>query len=108
MNKPMEEKIMQLQIMEQNLQNIIIQKQNFQAQTSEIENALKEVKETKEKVFKVIGTTMISVDKEKIEKELTSKKEMLDMRLKSFEKQEKQVKEKFESLQSEVLKNIKK
>ena len=104
----MEEKIMQLQIMEQNLQNIVVQKQNFQAQISEIDNALKEVKETKEKVFKVIGTTMISVDKEKIEKELSSKKEVLDMRLKSFEKQEKQVKEKFESLQSEVLKNIKK
>jgi len=105
MNK---EKIIQLQMLEQNLQNIIMQKQNFQAQVSEISNALKEVKETKEKVFKVIGSTMIAVEKNKVEKELDTKKEFLDLKIKSFEKQEKQFKEKFESLQTEVLKNIKK
>ena len=105
MNK---EKIIQLQMLEQNLQNIIMQKQNFQAQVSEIGNALKEVKETKEKVFKVIGSTMIAVDKSKVEKELDSKKEFLDLKIKNFEKQEKQFKEKFESLQTEVLKTIKK
>lgn len=108
MNKETQEKIMQLQILEQNLQNTIVQKQNFQTQASEITNALKEVKETKDKVFKAIGTTMIAVDKNKIEKELSEKKEVLDLRIKNLEKQEKQFKEKFESLQSEVIKNIKK
>ena len=108
MNKETQEKIMQLQVIEQNLQNTLAQKQNFQAQATEITNALKEVKETKDKVFKVIGTTMISVNKDKIEKELSSKKEVLDIRIKNLEKQEKQLKEKFESLQSEVLKHIKK
>ncbi len=108
MNKDAQEKILQLQLLEQNMQNIIAQKQNFQAQAAEIENALTEVKITKEKVFKVIGSTMISVKKEKIQKELSQKKEVLDLRIKNIEKQEKQFKEKFESLQSEVLKNMKK
>lgn len=105
MNK---EKIVQLQMLEQNLQNIVMQKQNFQAQISEIDNALKEVKQTEDQVFKVIGSTMIATDKPKLEKELSSKKEILDLRIKSFEKQEKQLKEKFELLQAEVLKGMKK
>ena len=108
MKQDMNEKIMQLQLVEQNLQNIIIQKQNFQAQSTEIDNALKEVKETKESVFKVIGNTMVSMPKNKIEKDLSSKKEILDLKIKSFEKHEKQIKEKFEELQKEVLKNMKK
>ena len=102
MNKEMQEKIMQLQVLEQNLQNTLAQKQNFQTQATEITNALKD------KVLKVIGTTMKSNDKNKIEKELSEKKEVLDLRIKNLEKQEKQLQERFEVLQSEVLKNIKK
>jgi len=108
MKEDQQNKIMQLQMMEQNMQNVLSQKQGFQAQAAEIENALTELKETKEQVFKVIGTTMISTDKNKLEKELSSKKEILDLKIKNFEKQEKQIKEKFEELQSEVVKNIKK
>jgi prefoldin beta subunit len=108
MKEYQQNKIMQLQMMEQNMQNVLSQKQSFQAQAAEIENALTELKETKEQVFKVIGTTMISTDKNKLEKELNSKKEILDLKIKNFEKQEKQIKEKFEELQSEVVKNIKK
>lgn len=108
MNKDIQEKIMELQVTEQNLQNILIQKQNFQVQCSEVENALKELKNSKEPVFKLIGPTMISIDKNKIEKELSEKQEILNLRIKSFEKQEVEVKKKFDSLQSEVLKNIKK
>lgn len=108
MNKDTEKKVVELQTIEQNLQSIIMQKQQFQSQSAETENALREVKETKDKVYKVIGNTMISVEKSKVEKDLSSKKEIFDLRIKNIEKQEKQLKEKFEALQSEVLKNIKK
>ena len=43
MKSNLQEEIMQLQILEQNLQNILIQKQNFQIQLNETENALKEL-----------------------------------------------------------------
>lgn len=108
MNKETEEKIVQLQLLEQNLQNLLSQKQAFQAQSLEIDNALKEIKDTKDPVFKIIGNTMVSIEKPRLEEELSSKKEILGIKIKNFEKQEKIVKEKFESLQSEVLKNIKK
>ena len=41
MKEDQQNQIMQLQLMEQNLQNVLAQKQNFQAQAAEIENALK-------------------------------------------------------------------
>ncbi len=108
MNKEIQNKIVQLQMTEQNLQNILIQKQNFQVQFSEFDNALTELKSSKEPVFKLIGPTMISIDKSKIEKELSEKKEILSIRIKNFEKQEIEIRKKFESLQSDVLKDIKK
>lgn len=108
MNKEIEEKIMQLQLLEQNLQNLLSQKQAFQSQSLEIDNALKEIKDVKDPVFKIIGNTMISIEKGRLENELSSKKEILGIKIKNFEKQEKIVEEKFKFLQSEVLKNIKK
>ena len=108
MKEETQKNIVQLQMLEQNLQNTLAQKQNFQAQASEMTNALKEVKDTKEKIFKVIGNIMISVEKNRVEKDLSEKKEILDLRIKNLEKQEKSLKEKFDSLQKEVMKNIKK
>lgn len=105
-NKETQEKIDKLQLIEQNLQNILIQKQTFQAQLLEIENALKELTNKKE-AYKIIGAIMVSSKKEDLEKELNQKKEILDLRLKNIEKQEEKIKEGATKLQSEVMKNLK-
>ena len=42
-----ENKMEKLQILEQNLQNVILQKQNFQTTQLEIENALEETQKSK-------------------------------------------------------------
>lgn len=102
----MKEKVAQLQLMEHNLQSIAMQKQNFQAQLLEIENASKEIKNSKE-VYKILGTIMIKSNQESIEKDLKSKKDMLNLRIKNIEKQESQLKERAKSLQEEVMKEIK-
>lgn len=108
MKKETQEKINELQIMEQTLQNTIIQKNTFQSQLLEVENALKEIKNAKDKIYKIVGPIMIEEKKEKIKKDLTSKKEIIDLRLKNIEKQEKQIKEKYSELQSEIMKELKK
>ena len=54
-NSDTQEKIQQLQILEQNIQNILFQKQAFQFELSETENALKEVEKSQEDVFKLVG-----------------------------------------------------
>ena len=99
--------IAQLQALEQNIQNVVMQKQTFQQQTVEIDNALDEISSSKGAVYKIIGNIMVSTEKDHISKELNSKKEIISLRIKSIEKQESQLKEKASSLQSKVLSQIK-
>ncbi len=106
MTKETQEKIGQLQLIEQNLQNLLAQKQQFQSQMIEIDSALKEIKTSKE-AYKIVGNIMVSSDKESLEKDLKEKKEMVDIRIKALEKQEKQLKEKAQKIQQEVMGNIK-
>jgi len=103
----MENKIAQLQMIEQNIQNVLMQKQTFQSQLIEVENALEEIEKSKGKVYKIIGPIMVSSNAEDLKNELNTKKEITELRIKSIEKQEDQLKEKASKLQSEVLKNIK-
>ncbi len=105
-SKETEQKISQLQLMEQNAQQLMAQKQQFQAQLIEIESALKELKTTKES-YKIIGNIMVKTGKEQLQKDLNSKKEMFELRIKTLEKQENKLKEKAKEIQSEVLKNMK-
>ena len=105
--KETQEKIQHLQILEQNLQSFLLQKQAFQFELNETENALKEVGKTKEDIFKIIGQVMIKSAKEDIENELKQKKDILELRIKSFEKQESRLKEESEKLKEEVIRKIK-
>jgi prefoldin beta subunit len=107
MDKELQNKINQLSLMEQNLQNFALQKQQFQAQLLEIESAENELKDSKE-AFKIIGSIMVASNKEKLQKELVDKKEVLRIRIESFEKQEAKIKEKADAMQKEVLDEMKK
>lgn len=102
-----EQKISQLQMFEQSLQGFLGQKQQFQMQLVEVESALSELEST-EKAYKIVGNIMVEADKKELQADLNSKKEVLELRLKTMEKQETQVREKASKLQSEILKKIKK
>ena len=106
MEKTTEEKIQQLQLIEQGMQNFLIQKQQFQAQMVEIESALKEL-EKSETAYKIVGNIMVSANKEELVKDLKSKKEMIELRIKTLERQEAQMKEKATAMQSEVMEKLK-
>ncbi|MBR9699473.1 prefoldin subunit beta [Candidatus Woesearchaeota archaeon] len=105
-SKEAEEKISQLQLYEQSLQNLLMQKQQFQGQLIEIESALKELEKSSES-YKIVGNVMVKAKKDDVIKDLDEKKSALDMRLKSLEKQEESIKKKAESLRSEVMDKIK-
>jgi prefoldin beta subunit len=107
MENELQNKINQLSMMEQNLQNFALQKQQFQAQMMEVESAEKELKVSKE-AFKIIGSIMVASDKDKLQKELAEKKEVLKVRIDSIEKQESKIKDKAEAMQKEVLEEMKK
>ena len=50
---------------------------------------------------------MVKTKKEDLDKELTEKKEILELRVESIEKQEESIKEKFKTLQEEVMNEMK-
>lgn len=104
--KETEQKINQLQLFEQSLQNILAQKQQFQMQLMEIESALNELDKS-DTAYKIVGNIMVASNKEDLKSDLKSKEEVVNLRLTTLEKQENQIKEKAEKLQSEVLKKIK-
>jgi len=83
-----EEKIAELQLLEQNIQSLSLQKQRFQTELMETENALSELSKTKDVVYKIINGIMFAKTPEELTEELTSKKDILELRIKSIEKQE--------------------
>jgi prefoldin beta subunit len=101
-----DDELKELQMIEQNIQQLLLQKQQFQSQMMEVESALGELK-TSETAYKIIGNIMVKSNKDDLLKDLQGKKEMLDIRLKSIEKQESRLREKAQTLQTEVLGKMK-
>jgi len=106
MEKDTEEKIGRMQLMEQNIQNFLMQKQQFQTQMIEITSALEELENT-ETAYKIVGNVMVLSKKEDLKKDLEQKKEMVELRIKAIEKQESDIKDKAKTLQQEVLSEMK-
>ena len=102
-NKPEENKIQELQLLEQSLQNTLMQKQAFQMELSETQAALGELKNSGDEVFKIIGQLMIKSEKSKITDDLENKEKILNLRISALEKQEDSLTEKFEDLRKEIL-----
>ena len=100
--KDIQEKIAQMQLLQQRLQVFTAQKQQFQLQAIEIENALAEIKDTKSPVYKLVGEILVEKETEKLKKELEDKKSEVDTRIKSIESQEEKTKTKAMELQKEV------
>jgi len=101
--KDQNKKIQEMQILEQNLQNLLMQKQAFQMEFSETQAALKEIESSGDEVFKVIGQLMIKTEKATVKDELVNKEKILDLRMKTMEKQEDTLSKKLEDLRKELL-----
>lgn len=102
-----QDKINQMQIVEQNMQQILMQKQQFQAQALEIDSALEQLEKT-EDAYKIIGNIMVKIGKVELKKDLEENREKVGIRLKSIETQEKRLKERAESLRKEIMEELQK
>ncbi|MBU0457263.1 MAG: prefoldin subunit beta [Nanoarchaeota archaeon] len=100
-------KISQLQILQQNLQNTLLQKQQIQNSIVEFESALSELKVT-DKAYKIIGNIMVASSKDNLSKDINEKKDIAVIRLNNFVKQEERLKKNIEELQKEVVDKFKK
>ena len=79
-----QEKLQEMQFLEQNLQSLMMQKQAFQMELSETKAALKELDNSGDDVFKLVGQLMLKTDKKKMKEELITKEKLLEKRSSLF------------------------
>lgn len=92
--------LIELQTFQQQMQTVLLQKESLNIQNMELDKALEELKKaTTEDVYKAVGPILIKSTKKDLEKELSEKKETLELRLKSLQKQEDRIKEKLKDVQ---------
>ena len=101
------QKLQEMQFLEHNLQNLLIQKQSFQMELSEIDSALKEIENSGDETFKIIGQLMIKTEKSKILKELAEKQKILNLRIKTIKDQETSLAKQLDSFKKELTQNKK-
>jgi len=99
------EEFQEITILEQNLQNLLFQKQAFQMELNETESALNELEGADDEVYKIAGQILIKSNKENLKKELLEKKKLIELRISSIEKQEKFFSEKISKISSKKAKN---
>lgn len=100
--------LMSLQISQQQLQNVMAQKEGLKMQEMEIDRALEELKKSKDDdVYKAVGPILIKTAKKDLEKELGDRQETGKIRLKSLENEETQLKERMETQQKKLQEMLK-
>ncbi len=90
------------------LRVLAINRQQIQSQLSEVNDALRELSSIKEdaSIYKIVGSIMVHRQKSDVVKELNDLKEILELRLKTLEKQEGLIKEQLEELEKRLVKRI--
>jgi len=101
-----QEQIAQYQNMQQQIQVTTSQKMQIMAKFKEIEMGLQELEKAKDKkIYKSIGMLLVEVDDfDALKKELEELKESYDLRIKTLERQEKRLTEKFQVLHEQLSK----
>ena len=105
----LQNQIAQFQQVQQQLQQILNQKFRMEAQLKEMDLTIDELKKTPEDspVYKNAGALMIKVsDREGLLKEIEDDKETSEVRVKSLDRQEKMLREKYTLMQDQISKAI--
>lgn len=99
--------IQEIQMLEQNFEQLMQQKHLFNMELSETDLALKEIEKSEGDLFKIVGgQVVIKTSKEKLTADLKHKKELIELRMKSMETQEKEFSDRMEILRKDIMKKI--
>lgn len=98
------EQLVRFEQLQQNLQAILVQKQQVEVELAEVEKALAELtKMTPDgTVFKSAGSILVKVNKDDIQKELQERKELANTRSAVLAKQEQRVRESAKEVQNKI------
>lgn len=101
-------KLVQFQQVQEQLKIILAQKQNVQAELREVENVLAELEKLPDNIelYKNVGHILIRTSKEDVIKELNERKEILELRMKTLEKQEAYLQKQYDELRRKVTEEL--
>lgn len=87
--------IEEYQALQEQYKVVVLQKESIKLQLFEMENAIKELEQSKDEfAFQIIGNIMVRKNREDLLKELKESKEELEVRINNLEKMEKFLEEK--------------
>lgn len=98
----LEKSIVEYENLERQLQMLVIQKNQLQLQLNEIGLATEELKKTVGEVYKSIGSVMVKSTKEDAEKDLKERKDLVQIRLNTMDKQEEKLRNSLLSMQKSL------
>lgn len=98
------EQVSRLQQLQQNLQAIMMQKQQLEVESVETDRALEELKKAgaEEAVYKNAGSVLIKAKKDEVVKELEERKELSNTRVMVLTKQETRVKDNLKEVENKI------
>lgn len=93
-----------LQQLQQQLQTVLNQKNQYELAAQEARRAIEELGDASPDavVYMTIGTIVVQKPRGEVQEKLQDKAETFEVRIKSIERQEKTLQEKFEKLQAQV------
>ena len=100
--------ILEFQAYQQQLQSVVMQRENLKLQDLEIDKALEELQASKDKTaYKITGSVMVSKPTEDIISDLKDTKEAIGIRVKSFEKTEQRITDRLKDIQEKLKEMVK-
>jgi len=97
-----ESDVRDFQTVQQQLQLILLQKQQVDMQLMELKKAGEEVGKSEGTFYRFVGSVVVPKKKEELKKELAEEKETLELRQGVFGKQEKILRERFDGLRKKL------
>lgn len=96
---------LQAQAYQQQMQNVLVQKEALNLQIAELKRALEEMEKSAEaEVYKIAGTVIIKAPKAAVKKELAEKKDGLEAMAKTLDASEKKIRGKITDLRDKFSK----
>ncbi len=101
----LQHKLMRLQQLRDQLQNVTLRRQQVELELREVEGALEELAKLSPEttVYKSTGILFYKSDHDKLVSELTDRKETLELRVKTLQHQEDTGKKQFEAYRKQVV-----
>ncbi|RLE82326.1 MAG: prefoldin subunit beta [Thermoprotei archaeon] len=104
-------RVAKFQQLQNELQLVILRRQQVELQLKDVEAALNEISKALEKgeglkLYKLVGPILVSAEVEELKKELEEKKEIMEVRLKTLQKHENLLRKQVEDLRKELEKEL--